>query len=137
MMSKIKFAGHEWCKIVTKEGVILHLDRVIECMRYQDIDEYLEKFLNTFSKEDKNKIKKVGILSKEELEKYFPKEDRIRKIDGELWWYWTSTTSHDYSGRVYRVDRDGSLGFDRWYSAYRGYRGVVPALYLKSEEVKQ
>ena len=43
------------------------------------------------------------------------------------WWWWLLTPSAGYANGVRGVFSDGSLN---WSDAYRGYRGVRPALFL-------
>lgn len=47
----------------------------------------------------------------------------------QYWWWWLRTPYASYAGVARYVDTDGSPGD---YSAYRGYIGVRPALYLES-----
>lgn len=68
---------------------------------------------------------KVAMLPEPLVRKYY--DAGLLEIDD---WEWTITPYADNANNVRYVYSDGSLG---WYSAYDGYYGVRPALFVDSE----
>lgn len=70
---------------------------------------------------------KIGLLTEAMFRKY--SEQGLLDLD-DWWWLITPYAGSGYSNGARTVNADGTLSYS---SAYSGYRGVRPALYVESE----
>lgn len=93
-------------------------------------EQFIDLTSNDGLKDYGNVRTKVGLLTEEEYRQH---RDILPPLGDEGWWWLAtpySTERAGYPSLVRYVSSDGTLYY---YSAYSGYYGVRPALYLKSD----